>query len=85
MSEGLEAFLAAAPRLNRAALRVLLALVRRPRGAALVARLPLIEQAALATLALGRYDDPALAGRLGWDAAAVAARGLALRRAEGRP
>jgi hypothetical protein len=85
MSEGLDAFLAAAPRRNRVALRVLLALVRRPRGALLLARLPLLEQAANATLALERYDDPTLAARLGWDAAAVAARGLALRRAEGRP
>jgi hypothetical protein len=34
---------------------------------------------------LGRYDDPAVAGALGWDAAAVVARGRALRRAEGRP
>ena len=36
-------------------------------------------------LLLGRYDDPAVAGALGWDAAAVVARGRALRRAEGRP
>ena len=36
-------------------------------------------------LAMSRYDDPALARELGWDADAVVARGRALRRAEGRP
>ncbi len=47
--------------------------------------MPLAEEAAGATLALGRYDDPAVAASLGWDAEAVAARGRRLRRAEGRP
>jgi hypothetical protein len=32
-----------------------------------------------------RYEDPALARELGWDAEVVAARGRALRREEGRP
>lgn len=81
---GIERFLAAAPWPQRLAMRLLLALVRRPRGAALLARAPAVEQAAWAVLALGRYDEPRLARALGWDAAAVAARGLALRRAEGR-
>lgn len=85
MSGGLERFLAAAPWPQRLGLRVLIALARRPRGAVLLKRAPLAEQAAQATLALGRYDDPALASRLGWDAEAVVARGRALRRAEGRP
>ncbi|HYM55628.1 MAG TPA: hypothetical protein VES97_09710 [Solirubrobacteraceae bacterium] len=85
INAGLESFLAAAPRPRRAGLRLLLALARRPRGAALLARAPLVEQAAQALLALGRYDDPAVAGPLGWDADAVVARGRALRRAEGRP
>ncbi|HEX7609934.1 MAG TPA: hypothetical protein VF380_04595 [Solirubrobacteraceae bacterium] len=85
MSTGLESFLAAAPWPQRAGLRLLLALARRPRGAALLARAPLAEQAAWATLALGRYDDPAVARALGWDAEAVVARGRELRRAEGRP
>ena len=85
MSTGLESFLAAAPWPQRVGLRVLLALARRPRGAALLARAPLAEQAAWATLALGRYDDPAVGRALGWDAEAVVARGRALRRAEGRP
>jgi hypothetical protein len=46
---------------------------------------PLAERAACSTLGLGRYDDPAVAGALGWDAAAVVARGRALRCEEGRP
>jgi hypothetical protein len=82
---GLESLIASAPWPQRTALRALLALERRPRGASLLAHVPLAEQAAYATLALGRYDDPALARSLGWDAAAVTARGRALRRAEGRP
>jgi hypothetical protein len=82
---GLERFLDAAPLPQRAALRLLLALARRPRGAALLARVPLAERAAVSTLGLGRYDDPAVAGALGWDAAAVVARGRALRREERRP
>jgi hypothetical protein len=85
VSTGLESFLAAAPWPQRVGLRVLLALARRPRGAALLARAPLAEQAAWATLALGRYDDPAVGRALGWDAEAVVTRGRALRRAEGRP
>lgn len=85
MSPALDPFLAAAPWPERAGLRALLALARRPRSARLLARSPLLSQALEATLALGRYDEPALARSLGWDAAAVAARGRALRRAEGRP
>ncbi|MEA2141145.1 MAG: hypothetical protein QOC91_1244 [Solirubrobacteraceae bacterium] len=85
MSGGLDSFLGAAPRPQRAVLRLLVALARRPRGAALLARLPLAERAACSTLGLGRYDDPAIAAALGWDAAAVVARGRALRREEGRP
>jgi hypothetical protein len=84
-SPGLDSFIAAAPWPQRAALRVLLALARRPRGSQLLARVPLAQQAASSTLALGRYDDPAIATALGWDADAVAARGRALRRAERRP
>lgn len=85
MSAGFDRFVAAAPWPQRAGLRVLMALVRRPRGAALLAHAPLLEQAAWATLSLGRYDDPALGLALGWDAGEVVARGRALRRAEGRP
>jgi hypothetical protein len=85
MTRALDSFLAAAPWPQRAGLRLLLALARRPRGAALLARAPLAEQAAWSTLALGRYDDPAIGRALGWDAGAVVDRGRALRHAEGRP
>jgi hypothetical protein len=86
MSEGgLERFLAAAPWPQRPALRFLLALARRPRGAALLARMPVLAQAASSTLALGRYDDPVLARALGWDAEAVVRAGRELRMAEHRP
>jgi len=67
------------------ALRMLVALVRRPRGAALLARAPALAQLAHALAGFGRYDEPALARELGWDAEAVIARGRSLRRAEGRP
>jgi hypothetical protein len=43
------------------------------------------DQAAAGIVAMGRYDDPAIARSLGWDAEAVARRGRELRRAEGRP
>jgi hypothetical protein len=85
VSAGLESMLAAAPWPHRTALRGLLALQRRPRGASLLRRVPLAEQAASSMLALGRYDDPATGRALGWDGRAVVARGRALRRAEGRP
>ncbi len=85
MSDGLDSFIAAAPWPQRPGLRLLLALARRPRGAILLRRMPLAAEAAAATLALGRYDDPAIAASLGWDAEAVVARGRSLRRAEGRP
>jgi len=85
VSGGLDSFIAAAPRVRRAGLRMLLALARRPRGAALLARVPIARQLASSLVALGRYDQPALARSLGWDAEAVVARGRELRRAEGRP
>ena len=85
MSEGLEGFLAAAPWPQRPALRLLLTVARRPRGAAALRRAPLLQRAATSTLALGRYDEPQLARALGWDAAAVVARGRELRRVEQRP
>jgi hypothetical protein len=85
VSRPLDSFLAAAPWPQRLGMSVLLALVRRPRGAALLARAPLAEQAAFSTLALGRYDDPEIGRALGWDAGAVVARGRELRRSEGRP
>jgi len=81
----LNSFVAAAPWPQRPALRLLLALARRPRSAALLARVPLLDQVASSTLALGRYDDPVVGRALGWDAGTVVARGRALRHAEGRP
>jgi len=85
VSSGFESFVAAAPLPQRLGLRVLLALARRPRGMALLTRTPLAKQVAFSTLAFGRYDDPAVARALGWDAEQVIAAGRALRRAEGRP
>jgi hypothetical protein len=81
----LASFIDAGPSPQRVALRVLLAVGRRPRGGALLARFATLEQVVGSLLALARYDDPALACTLGWDAGAVVARGRALRRAEGRP
>jgi hypothetical protein len=84
-SVSLDEFVASAPPFQRAGLRVLIALARRPRGVALLAHFPTAEQLAQLVCALGRYDDPDLSRTLGWDGEAVVARGLALRRAEGRP
>ena len=81
----LDTFVASAPALQRAGMRTLMALSRRPRGAALLARLPAADQLAQVVSSLGRYDDPGVSRALGWDGAAVVARGRALRRAEGRP
>jgi hypothetical protein len=81
----LDTFMAAAPPLQRGGMRALMALASRPRGVALLARLPAADQLAQMLTALGRYDDPEVARGLGWDGAAVIARGRALRRAEGRP
>ena len=66
-------------------MRVLVALGRRPRGKALLAYTPALNQLAHLILALGHYDDPEVAIALGWDGGAVVARGRELRRAEGRP
>ena len=82
---GFESFVKAAPAPQRFGMRLLLVLARRPRGAALLARWPLLQQTAGSLLAMSRYDDDAVSRALGWDAAAVAARGRELRRAEGRP
>ncbi|HUO70825.1 MAG TPA: hypothetical protein VMU39_08620 [Solirubrobacteraceae bacterium] len=85
MNGPLGELVAAAPRWRRPGMRLLLALARRPRGLALLARVSPADQVAHGLLALGRYDDPARAATLGWDAEAVTARGQALREAEGRP
>lgn len=81
----LDEFVACAPPVQRAGMRALVALAHRPRGAALLARAPALDQLAQIVVALGRYDDPQVAMTLGWDGAGVVARGRALRRAEGRP
>ena len=81
----LEEFVASAPLMQRVGMRMLVALARRPRGAALLGHVPAVNQLAQLILALGHYDDPPVARALGWDAADVVARGRALRLAEGRP
>lgn len=85
MSAPLDAFVAAAPQPQRAGLRAMVALVRRPRGNALLGRLAPADQLAYGMLAMEHFEDPDVSAGLGWDADAVAARGLALRREEGRP
>lgn len=85
MPRPLDGFLAAAPRPQRAGLRALLALARRPRGARLLGRLGPLELLACGLLGAERYEEETTARAVGWDAAAVIARGRALRRAEGRP
>ncbi len=85
MSRVLDGFIAAGPWPERMGLRLLVSLARRPRGSRLLARFGPVDQLAGGLLAMERYEDPALARELGWDAEAVAARGLALRREEGRP
>jgi hypothetical protein len=85
VDERLAEFIAASPALQRPALRLLVALGRRPRGLALLAKVPPADQAATGLEAMARYDDPARARALGFDADAVVARGRALRRSERRP
>lgn len=81
----LEEFIASAPQPQRAGMLVLVALASRPRGVALLAHAPALNQLAQLMVALGRYDDPEVSRTLGWDGAEVVARGRALRAAEGRP
>ncbi len=85
MERALEEFIAAAPQPQRTGLRILVALASRPRGAALLGHVPALAQAGRSLLAMDRYENPALARALGWDAQAVVAHGRGLRRAEGRP
>jgi len=85
VSRSLEDFLAAAPQPQRAGIRALLALVRRPRGARLLGLIPPLRLLAGSLLAAARCEEDSVARALGWDADAVVARGRELRRAEGRP
>ena len=50
----------------------------------MLGRAPTVDQLAHGLVAMDRYEDPVNAVALGWDADAVAARGRALRREEGR-
>jgi hypothetical protein len=81
VSSTLEQFVGAGPPLQRPALRLLLALARRPRGRRLLARIPPADEAAEGILWMCHYDEPAPARRLGWDAEAVIRRGRELRTA----
>jgi hypothetical protein len=81
----LDVFVAAGPWPQRAVLRALVSLARRPRGRALLGCLPPADRLARSLLAMERYDDPAVSRPLGWDPVAVTARGRELRVAEGRP
>lgn len=85
MSPQLREWVATAPQPQRAGLRVLIALGRRPRGQRVLHHFAAADQLANGLLAMERFEDPAAAVPLGWDADAVAARGRALRREEGRP
>jgi hypothetical protein len=85
VSQALDRFIAAAPLPQRVGLRALTAVGRRPRGVSLLRRLAPADQLAQSLLGMERYEEPALARALGWDAEAVVARGRALRHAEGRP
>jgi hypothetical protein len=83
--DSLAEFVRSAPATQRAGMRALIELARRPRGRALLARAGAANQLAQMLTSLSHYDDPAVAAALGWDAEAVIARGRALRQAEGRP
>lgn len=81
---GLDEFVAAGPWPQRAGLRVILSLARRPRGRRMLRWLPPADQLAQALLAMERYDDPLVSRQLGWDPVAIAASGGDLGRAEPR-
>jgi hypothetical protein len=80
----LDEFTGGGPWPQRTALRLLVTLGRRPRGRLLLRRVPQADQLAQSLRAMEHFDDPAVSRRLGWDPLAVAARGRALRRSEGR-
>jgi len=84
-TSSLDTFVAAAPWPQRLVLRALLAIARRPRGAALLAYGAPLDQVVRGLLTVEHYDDPRVGRTLGWDADGVVARGRELRRAEGRP
>lgn len=82
----LDALIAAASWPQRTGLRALLAVARRPRGVALLARVAAPwDQLLRGLLMVEHYDSPEVSRSLGWDADAVIARGRELRRVQGRP
>ena len=85
MPSSLEEFVDAGPWPQRAGMRLLVPMARRPRARAILGLLAGADQALWSVGALGRYDRPDVARALGWDADAVAERGRLLRREEGRP
>lgn len=80
MSDALDRFVAAGPHGQRTATRALLAVGRRPRGRALLARLKPLDQAIGGLLAMDHYDQPANSAAVGWDPAVVLARARKARR-----
>ena len=76
----LQRFVACGPWPQRAALRALLDLARRPRGAALIDRLPVAADLAHSLIAMTHYEHAERSAALGFDADAVAARGRAAQR-----
>jgi hypothetical protein len=83
VNPGFDAFVAAGPWPQRLGTRALVALARRPRGMALLRLLSPADQLGTSVVAMAHYDDPVVGRALGWDAAAVAARGRELRSNEG--
>ncbi len=77
--------MAAAPWSQRWALRGLLAVARRRRGAALLSRAWPLGQIVRALLTIEHNEDPAVGRSLGFDAEAVLVRGRHLRRAQTAP
>jgi hypothetical protein len=85
VNPSLDVWIAAGPWPQRAAMRALLALAVRPRGAALLRRLGPVGQLTGSMVAMGRFDDPDRSAALGWDPRTVVARAGELRAAEGPP
>jgi hypothetical protein len=85
MSGTLDEFVAAGPLPGRAVVRAILAIGRRPRGAALLSRFPQASQLSTSLVEMERYEQLAVSVSLGFDPPEVVRRGRELRRAEGRP
>jgi hypothetical protein len=85
VTTALDEFVEAGPWPQRAAIRALLPLARRPRARTLLGAFTGADQALAGLAAMGYYDRREVSRGLGWDADAVVVRGRALRRKEGRP